>query len=131
MNRRTISAYTALAAVVSIAGTAAALASGNGGFRTDPAGDADGRQGRVWSSTPLLTVGDRLSRGYRFEAIPDGISVRSSASGQESSCYVNHETSKVPFPYNAAGPDRGQRRERLRQRAGQPAGPQPAFGRRS
>ena len=35
--------------------------------------------------------------------------------------FVNHETSKVPFPYITADADRGQRRERLRQRAGQPA----------
>jgi secreted PhoX family phosphatase len=53
--------------------------------------------------TPLLTVGDTLSSGYRFEAIPDGISVRPRGEGTVD-LYVNHETSKVPFPYNAAAP---------------------------
>jgi hypothetical protein len=53
--------------------------------------------------TPLLTVGDRLSSGYRFEAIPDGISVRTRGEGR-ADLYVNHETSKVPFPYVTAAP---------------------------
>jgi hypothetical protein len=53
--------------------------------------------------TPLLTVGDRLQSGYRFEAIPDGISVRTRGEGR-ADLYVNHETSKVPFPYNTAAP---------------------------
>jgi hypothetical protein len=53
--------------------------------------------------TPLLTVGDTLSSGYRFEAIPDGISVRPRGEGTVD-LYVNHETSKVPFPYIAAAP---------------------------
>ena len=67
--------------------------------------------------------------GYRFEAIPDGISVRTRGQGRVD-LYVNHETSKVPFPYVTGDADRGQRRERLRQRAGEPADPQPALGRR-
>ncbi len=53
--------------------------------------------------TPLLTVGDVLSSGYRFEAIPDGISVRTRGQGRVD-LFVNHETSKVPFPYNATAP---------------------------
>ena len=53
--------------------------------------------------TPLLTVGDTLSSGYRFEAIPDGISVRPRGEGTVD-LYINHETSKVPFPYNTAAP---------------------------
>ena len=36
--------------------------------------------------------------GFRFEAIPDGISVRPGAGRVD--LYVNHETSKVPFPFN-------------------------------
>ena len=52
--------------------------------------------------TPLLTVGDTLASGYRFEAIPDGISVRKHKGNVE--LYVNHETSKVPFPYVPANP---------------------------
>lgn len=53
--------------------------------------------------TPLLTVGDTLNSGYRFEAIPDGISVSTRGQGRVD-LYVNHETSKVPFPYNTAAP---------------------------
>lgn len=53
--------------------------------------------------TPLLTVGDVLPSGFRFEAIPDGISVRARGQGRVD-LFVNHETSKVPFPYNTANP---------------------------
>jgi hypothetical protein len=52
---------------------------------------------------PLLTVGDVLPSGYRFEAIPDGISVSRRGRGAVN-LYVNHETSKVPFPYVTAAP---------------------------
>ena len=53
--------------------------------------------------TPLLTVGDQLASGYRFEAIPDGISLLPRRHGLVD-VYVNHETSKVPFPYVPAAP---------------------------
>src|ERR687898_108247 len=55
------------------------------------------------SATPLMTVGDTLSSGYRFESIPDGISVRTRGRGR-ADLFVNHETGKVPFPYNSANP---------------------------
>ncbi len=44
----------------------------------------------------LLTVGDTV-HGYRFEAIPDGISVL--PRNDRVDLFVNHETSTVPFPY--------------------------------
>ena len=47
--------------------------------------------------TPIITVGDTV-RGYRFEAIPDGISLDPNGQGTVD-VYVNHETSTVPFPY--------------------------------
>jgi hypothetical protein len=53
--------------------------------------------------TPLLTVGDKLPSGFRFEAIPDGISLRTRGQGRVD-LFVNHETSKVPFPYNTLTP---------------------------
>ena len=53
--------------------------------------------------TPLLTVGDVLPSGFRFEAIPDGIAIRPRGQGRVD-VFVNHETSKVPFPYNSANP---------------------------
>ena len=51
------------------------------------------------TAQPIITVGDTLSSGFRFEAIPDGIAVRSRGKGRVD-LYVNHETGKVPFPYN-------------------------------
>jgi hypothetical protein len=53
--------------------------------------------------TPLLTVGDVLPSGYRFEAIPDGIALKTRGQGRVD-VFVNHETSRVPFPYNTATP---------------------------
>lgn len=53
--------------------------------------------------TPLLTVGDVLPSGFRFEAIPDGIALDLRAKGRVD-LFVNHETSKIPFPYNSAAP---------------------------
>jgi hypothetical protein len=48
---------------------------------------------------PLITVGDRVG-SYRFESLPDGIAV--DPRGHTTfDIYVNHETSKVPFPFNA------------------------------
>lgn len=47
---------------------------------------------------PLLTVGDTIG-DYRFESIPDGISVLPRGKGTVS-VFINHETSTVPFPYN-------------------------------
>ena len=52
--------------------------------------------------TPLITVGERLAGGYRFEAIPDGISFRKGRRYVD--VYVNHETSTVPFPYTPIAP---------------------------
>ncbi len=49
---------------------------------------------------PIITVGDTLSSGYMFESIPDGISLDLNGKGTVD-LYVNHETSTVPFPYNA------------------------------
>ena len=50
-----------------------------------------------------MTVGDTLPGGIRFESIPDGISLRSIPGGR-AEVFVNHETSKVPFPFNTAAP---------------------------
>ena len=50
---------------------------------------------------PIISVGDTLSSGYMFESIPDGISFSANGKGTVD-LYVNHETSTVPFPYNAS-----------------------------
>jgi len=49
---------------------------------------------------PIITVGDTMPGGYRFESIPDGIALKARGNGRLD-VYVNHETSTVPFPYNA------------------------------
>ena len=103
MRRRSILAGAALAVAISASGTAAALAGDNrSGFKTaQPSMLTPVKPGVAIS--PLLTVGDVLRSGYRFESIPDGISVRTRGRGRVD-LFVNHETSKVPFPYNAAAP---------------------------
>jgi hypothetical protein len=50
----------------------------------------------------IITVGDKLA-GYRFESIPDGISLQLRGQGRLD-LFVNHETSTVPFPYTPTAP---------------------------
>jgi hypothetical protein len=50
---------------------------------------------------PILTVGDMIG-SYRYEAIPDAISMLQSGKNQ-ATLLINHELSTVPFPY-VAGP---------------------------
>jgi Alkaline phosphatase PhoX len=102
MRRRTFLVCAALAAILAL-GTAAALAGDNSsGFKTGQPSMLSAVKPGV-QITPLLTVGDVLRSGYRFESIPDGISVRTRGQGR-ADLFVNHETGKVPFPYNAAAP---------------------------
>jgi hypothetical protein len=103
MRRRSIVVCAALALVIAVSGTAAAPAGDKGpGFKTKKPSMLTPVMEGV-TVTPLLTVGDVLASGYRFEAIPDGISLRTRGNGRVD-VFVNHETSKVPFPYNAASP---------------------------
>jgi hypothetical protein len=103
MRRRSIGACAVLAVAMAASGTASALAGDNtSGFKTaQPSMLTPVMQGVT--AAPLLTVGDVLPTGYRFESIPDGISVRTKGQGR-ADLFVNHETSKVPFPYNSANP---------------------------
>jgi hypothetical protein len=95
MRRRMAFACALLAMATVISGTGAVSASP--GFKTaQPSMLLPIKAGIT--VTPLLTVGDDIGT-YQFEAIPDGISVRPIAGGLVE-LYVNHETSKVPFPYN-------------------------------
>ena len=103
MRARTVLGCVVLAAALTISSTAAALAANKSGFKTTKppmlsVGDKAGVQ-----IEPLLTVGDVLPSGFRFEAIPDGISVSTRGQGR-TDLLVNHETSKVPFPFNTANP---------------------------
>jgi hypothetical protein len=102
MRRRIAFACAVLAIATTISGTTA-LAVGNGGFKTSRPSMLTPIKTGV-TVTPLLTVGDVFGdSGFRFEAIPDGISLRTRGQGRVD-LYVNHETSKVPFPFNAASP---------------------------
>jgi len=102
MRGRTILAATVLAAAITVSGTGAAPAAVKRGFTTgQPSMLTAVKPGtRI---APLLTVGDELRSGYRFESIPDGISVRNRPRGR-TQIFVNHETGKAPFPYVPAAP---------------------------
>ena len=80
MRGRTILASLALAAAITASGSAAALAANKSGFRTTKPAMLTGVKAGV-DITPLLTVGDVLKSGFRFEAIPDGISLRKRGRG--------------------------------------------------
>ncbi|MGA9159379.1 MAG: hypothetical protein WB297_00750 [Actinomycetota bacterium] len=101
MTRRRIFFSTVLA-VAMVASGSSALGANNSGFKTSQAPMLTPVMAGV-EVTPLLTVGDVLPSGYRYEAVPDGISVRPRGQGRVE-LFVNHETSKVPFPYNTATP---------------------------
>ena len=86
----------AIVAAVTVLATVAAAGDNDSGFRTAQPSMLSGRGGT--EVTPLLTVGDTLASGYRFESIPDGISI-GRVNGQGTvDLFVNHETSLVPFP---------------------------------
>ena len=99
MRRRMAFACAVLAMATVISGTGARFCAAPGFTTLQPSmleagqgrshGDA-APDGRRWSS----------DSGYQFEAIPDGISVRPHRKPAGVELYVNHETSKVPFPYN-------------------------------
>jgi hypothetical protein len=91
-----------VASVAVVSSTAADAGNNTSGFRTAQPSMLTAERPGV-QITPLITVGDTLTNGYRFEAIPDGISLRPRGQGRVD-LYVNHETSKVPFPYNTAAP---------------------------
>jgi hypothetical protein len=96
MRRRMAFACAVLAMATAVSGTNA-VAANNGGFKTTQPSMLTKVMPGV-NIRPLLTVGDELANGYQFEAIPDGISVR--PRGQRRvDLFVNHETSKVPFPF--------------------------------
>ena len=102
MQRRRILVSTFLAVALTATATTS-LAANNGGFKTGRPSMLTAVKAGV-QITPLLTVGDVFGdSGFRFEAIPDGISLRTRGQGRVD-VYVNHETSKVPFPFNSATP---------------------------
>jgi Alkaline phosphatase PhoX len=52
------------------------------------------------SADALISVGDTMPGGFTFESIPDGVALFPRGNGR-ADMFVNHETSLVPFPYNA------------------------------
>jgi hypothetical protein len=99
MSGRKLRVLLAVTIASGAAATAAAFAGGNAsGLKTsqdpmitvlDPAKP----------TVPIITVGERMPGGYRFESIPDGIALHTRGAGRVD-VYVNHETSTVPFPFN-------------------------------
>lgn len=104
--RKTLPPSLSLVLIMSVmltaTGTAAAPAANSSGFTSEQPTMLTPVMAGV-EITPLLTVGDVLPSGYRYEAVPDGISLRTRGQGRVD-VFVNHETSKVPFPYNTAAP---------------------------
>src|SRR4026207_2284243 len=91
-----------LALVLALSLTSVAAGPNNSGFKTAQPPMLTPVMAGV-QVTPILTVGDLLPSGFRYEAGPDGISVRTRGQGRVD-LFVNHETSKVPFPYLTANP---------------------------
>ena len=103
MTKRKLGVLFSGVVAISVIATAAAFAGDNdGGFKTKQPSMLTPVMPGI-GITPLLTVGDKLPSGFRFEAVPDGISVQARGQGRVD-LFVNHETSRVPFPYNAAAP---------------------------
>lgn len=79
------------------AGAQAAPADDNSGFKTSQPSmlSAVAPGGSV---LPIISVGDTLPNGYRFDTLPDGIAISPNGNGTVD-VFVNHETSLVPFPF--------------------------------
>ena len=101
MRRRRILLSGALLFALAAMAPTAALAKPKSGFKTSrPSMLTPVKPGTT--VTPLMTVGDTLASGYRFEAIPDGISL-DIRGHRRVNVFINHETGKVPFPWSATG----------------------------
>jgi hypothetical protein len=100
--RKRVALLAVAVAAMSVAGATAAFAGDNdSGFQTSQ--PAMLTCPTCASIVPIITVGETLPGGYRFESLPDGISLKARGNGRVD-LFVNHETSTVAFPYNAAGP---------------------------
>ena len=96
MTRHKRSALLIVALVTTAVATTGAAADNKSGFTTTQGAMLTGVAGTTVA--PIITVGERLAGGYRFEAIPDGISLDTRGEGRIDA-WVNHETSLVPFPW--------------------------------
>lgn len=96
--RRASSVVVAAMLVSGLAGPAAVAAGDRSGFITPAPAMLAALTDGV-DIKPLLTVGEMVG-SYRFESLPDGIAI-APGGATTLDVYVNHETSTVPFPYNA------------------------------
>jgi hypothetical protein len=90
------------ASAMLVCGASPAVAIGSAGFHTSsPAMMAAVKTGVTVE--PIISVGDVVGdEGYRYESIPDGISLQARGKGRVD-LYINHETSTVPFPWAFTG----------------------------
>jgi hypothetical protein len=103
MRGRTILLSAAVLAALAVLAPATAMAKQKSGFKTSKPPMLTPVKPGV-TVTPLMTVGDTLASGYRFESIPDGISL-DNRGRKKVNVFINHETGKVPFPWSATGPN--------------------------
>jgi hypothetical protein len=101
MRGRTILLSAAVLAALAALAPATAMAKQKPGFKTSKPSMLTPVKPGV-TVTPLMTVGDTLASGYRFESIPDGISL-DNRGRHRVNVFVNHETGKVPFPWSPTG----------------------------
>jgi hypothetical protein len=98
-HRLVLVALAAVMATVALGGAAAAGDNSSGFQTSQPAMLTPLAPGST--VTPIMNVGETLGSGYKLESIPDGISLDTRGQGRVD-LYLNHETSLVPFPFNAA-----------------------------
>ena len=99
VRRRGALALLTLAAATAVGAAAAVAGDNDAGFHTSTPAMLTGVKAGV-TVKPIITVGDTLPGGYVFESIPDGIAFTTKGKGRMD-VYVNHETSRVPFPFTA------------------------------
>jgi hypothetical protein len=99
--RRSQVAVVLIAAGALSAATATAGSNDDDGFKTSQASMLAAVAPGA-SVEPIITVGETLRSGYRFESIPDGIALRE-RNNDRAEVFVNHETSTVPFPFTFPG----------------------------
>ena len=123
MRRRMAFACAALAMATAISGTTAMAARTADSRPRNPRCSPPIKAGVT--VTPLLTVGDDVGERLPVRGHPGRHLGADPWPADWSTLYVNHETSKVPFPYNTAGPRTAVNvAERLRQLTGEPADPE-------
>ena len=94
---------TALIVIAALAAGVVPATAAGGGTKTSQAAMLTA-VGAGITVTPLITVGETAGdEGYVFQSVPDGIAVKIH-NNAIADVYVNHETSRVPFPYTPSAP---------------------------